>query len=129
LATGNSDKEHPDDDEADPAIRVWEMASGKPIAALLGHLRQSNNLTISPDGRLVASVSGLFREGDPTLRVWDVATGRELRRFDMHPNGANFVAFLPGGRRIVTASWSGGTGLVWDVSDLADRRPPGPSDR
>jgi WD40 repeat protein len=128
VATGNVGKEEAallgaNELIADPAIVVWELASGKPVAKLVGHIGQSNNLVFSPDGRMFASVSGGNRgESDPALRVWDIATGRELRRFDYHPDGANFVAFLPDGRTIVTASGLDGMAMVWDVSDLADRR-------
>jgi len=125
LATGNVSKEadRSPDTQFDPAIRVWELASGKQIAKLMGHLCNSNDLVFSPDGRMVAAVSGRFRgERDAGLRVWDVATGREVRRFDYHPDGANFLVYLPDGRAIVTASGYDGMALVWDVSDLANLR-------
>jgi RNA polymerase sigma factor (sigma-70 family) len=133
VATGNLSKKQPlgldDADEPDPAIRVRELASGKEIAKLLGHTAQSNNLAFSPDGRMIASVSGAIGgENDPALRVWDVATGRQLRRFSYHPTGANFVAFLPNGRAIVTASGADGMAIVWDVADSAVQRPAEPPD-
>ena len=133
VATGNLSKKQPrgdqDADDSDPAIRVRELASGKEVAKLVGHVAQSNNLVFSPDGRMLASVSGAFGgEADPGLRVWDVATSRQLRRFSYFPNGANTVAFLPDGRAIVTASGVDGMAIVWDISDLADRRPTDPPD-
>ena len=105
-------------------IRVWELASGREVAALLGHTDSSHGLAFSPDGRMLASVNGYV---DPGLRIWDVASGKPLRRFKSAPHGAHVVAFLPNGRSIVTAG-DDGTALVWDVSDLADRRPPEPPD-
>jgi WD domain, G-beta repeat len=95
---------------------------------LLGHTDSSNGLAFSPDGRMLASVNGaILSYADPGLRIWDVASGKPLRRFKYPPLGANEVAFLPDGRSIVTAG-DDGTALVWDVSDLADRRPPEPPD-
>ena len=112
--------------KTDPAIRIWELASGKPVARLMGHTAQSCDLAFSPDSRMLASVSGGHpqgqRTGDRGLRVWDIATGRQERRFANYPGGGSLVAYLPDGRSIVTASGDG-TALVWDVSDLADRRP------
>ena len=77
----------------------------------------------SPDGRWLASCSGDRRSGnDRTVRIWDVATGRELRRFEGHRGTVNAVAFTPDGRSVVSGS-EDATALVWDVSDLTDRRP------
>ena len=105
-------------------ILVWELASGRPVAALFGHTDDSCDLAFSSDGRMLASVSGTIYNGmDPGLRLWDVATGRPLRRFKLAPLGGRRVAYLPGDRAIVTAG-EDGMALVWDISDLADRRPP-----
>jgi RNA polymerase sigma factor (sigma-70 family) len=109
-------------------IRVWEVASGKEVAALYGHTALSNGLAFSPDGRMLASVSGAWQShGDPGVRVWDVASGVPLRRFKNESGGGFRVAFLPDGRSIVT-SGDDGTALVWDVSDLAERRVQEPLD-
>jgi WD40 repeat protein len=102
-------------------IRIRELGSGQEVAALFGHTDSSSGLAFSPDGRMLASVSSSHL--DPGLRVWDAATGKPLRRFKCPPRGGHVVAYLPDGRSIVTAS-EDGTALVWDVSDLADRRPP-----
>ena len=131
VAVGNVDRSQrrlPGEAEprSDPAIRIWELASGKPVARLLGHTTSSCDLAFSPDGRMLASVSGGRRNprtGDRGLRVWEIATGRQVRRFSNYPAGGSLVAYLPDGRSIITAS-EDGTALVWDVSDLADRRPP-----
>ena len=133
VAIGNITKNQPlgapDEDEPNPAIRVWELASGKEVAKLVGHTGQSHDLVFAPDGRMLASVSGAFgSESDPALRVWDIPSGRQLRRFSYDRDGANFVAFLPNGRAIVTASAADGMAIVWDVADLADHRPSEPPD-
>jgi len=109
-------------------IRIWEVPSGKEVAALYGHTDVSCGLAFSPDGRMLASVSGAWQNhGDPGLRIWDVATGIPLRRFKNDPGGGWRVAYLPDGRSIITSN-TDGMALVWDVSDLAARRPPEPPD-
>jgi RNA polymerase sigma factor (sigma-70 family) len=119
--------EHLPDRLVDP-IRIWEVASGKEVATLYGHTDASIGLAFSPDGRMVASVSGAWQNRkDPGLRVWDVASGRPLRRFKNNPGGGFRVAFLPDGRSIITSN-TDGAALVWDVSDLAERRASEPLD-
>ncbi len=68
------------DHPIDP-IRVWELASGREVATLYGHTETSSAIAFSPDGRMLASVSGGFFRGDPGMRIWDVASGKPLRRF------------------------------------------------
>lgn len=131
VATGSIVKgrrPNPTGEAEDPAITIWELASGREVASLLGHRGVSSALAFSPDGRLLASVGGHFwARADRGLRVWDVATGKPLRWYKNHPGGGLKVAFLPDGRSIVTTG-EDHTGLVWDVSDLADRLKPQPLD-
>ena len=111
VATGNIKKQSLGADlgEDDPAIRVWDLASGKQVAKLVGHDSMSSNLVFSPTGGgMLASVSGGFSvESDMGLRIWDIASGRQLRRFDYPAGGANAVAYLPSGRAIITSGSQG----------------------
>jgi WD40 repeat protein len=128
ISKGNGVTANTGEAVIEPAIRVWELASGKQVAKLLGHTGTSACLAFSPDSRMIASVSGgIWNRNDRGARVWDIATGRQLRRFNNYPGGAIRVAYLPDGRSIVSAS-EDGTALVWDVSDLADRNVPEPAD-
>ncbi len=104
--------------EVDPAIRLWELASGQEVAMLEGHEAGTRDLDFSPDGRFLASASGANQSTlDRTVRVWDVATGRELRRFSGHLGAVNVVAFAPDGCSVISGG-EDATALVWDVSDL-----------
>jgi COMPASS component SWD3 len=110
----------------DAAIHVWDLASGKKIAALRGHEESTNALSFSPDGRLLASCSGNYRSNkDATVRIWDMASARELRRLAGHRGSVNAVAFSSNGQSVVSGS-EDGTGLVWDVSDLGVNPNKGP---
>jgi WD40 repeat protein len=105
----------------DPAIRIWELATGREVATLEGHQGRNRGLAFSRDGRLLASCSVDFGPvKDSTIRVWDIATRRELRRFEGHLGTVNAVVFTPDGRSLISAG-EDATALVWDVSDLRDR--------
>jgi RNA polymerase sigma factor (sigma-70 family) len=60
LATGGGSK--------DPAIRVWDLASGRIVGRIEGDSGEASALTFSPDGRFLAAGSE-----DTTVMVWDVA--------------------------------------------------------
>jgi WD40 repeat protein len=101
--------------KADLTIRVYELASGKQVAALVGHIDEITGMAFSPDSRTIATASGNFwYKKDRTIRVWDVVTGRVLHLFE-NPDGAESIEYLPDGRSVVTVSMDG-VATVWDVS-------------
>lgn len=80
----------------DPTVRVWDIASGRQIAAL--ELPSAASLVVfSPDGtRLVTSYQY-------TMHIWDIASGRGLAALE-RPSPVVSVAFSPDGTRLVSAS-------------------------
>jgi WD40 repeat protein len=69
----------------DPMLRLWEVATGKPLRVLKGHGDLIFDCALSADGKTVVSSSGAG-----VLQLWDVATGKELRRFEVEvPPGAS----------------------------------------
>ena len=59
----------------DSTVRLWDGATGVPIATLEGHSSSVGSLSFSPDGSRLASGSY-----DKTVRLWDGATGRSEER-------------------------------------------------
>ncbi len=93
--------------------QLWDVASGREIAALRGVVGLSNP-SFSPDGARVVTVSD-----DNTVRVWDAATGREIAALRGHRDSVNSAAFGPDGSYIVTASRDG-TAQVWSAAGASD---------
>ena len=85
LVTGDTDK----------FIKIWDVATAKEQATLLGHWAGIARVDISPDGRTVASSSD-----DGSVRLWNVATRREVARFAGH--GVMYqVTFSPDGSALL----------------------------
>ena len=92
-----------------PTARLWDAATGKEIAVLMGHENVVSSAAFSPDGSRVVTASW-----DKTARIWDAATGREIVALRGHDNYVLSAAFSPDGSRVVTASYDN-TARIWDV--------------
>jgi WD40 repeat protein len=92
----------------DRTIRVWTAANRHDVAVLHGHTGSVSDLTFTPDGRHLASLSsagGLGYSEDCTARLWEV--GRQAGAFVLrkHTNYVYPVAYSPDGRWIASGSW------------------------
>jgi ribosome assembly protein 4 len=89
---------------------LWEVAKGtKPIARMLGHQKQVNHVTFSPDGLLIAS-SGF----DNHTKCWNARDGKFISTLRGHVAPVYQCAFSPDSRLLVTAS-KDATLKVWDM--------------
>src|SRR5262249_48628548 len=67
----------------DHTVRLWDAASGEPLAVLRGHTGAVAALAVTPDGRRLVSA-----DLGGSILLWDVATGRahqhslRMRAFD-----------------------------------------------
>jgi predicted NACHT family NTPase len=90
--------------------RIWDAASTKAIAALLGHDNDVKSAAFSPDGSRIVTASE-----DTTARIWDAGSGKEIAVLRGHEGPVLSAAFSPDGTRIVTASVDR-TARIWDAA-------------
>ena len=94
----------------DRTARLWDAATGKPLATSMKHDRPVYAVVFSPDGTKIATASL-----DKTARLWDVATGKALGAPLTHDGEVVRVSFSPDGTKIATASLDH-TARLWDAA-------------
>lgn len=99
----------------DETVRLWEVSTGRPLAALAGAAGGVYELRFGPDGRLLAALSH-----DRKVRVWDVKEGRLRATLSGHGGAVYSLAFSPDGRTLLTGS-KDGTARLWDAETGAQR--------
>ncbi|KAL8718514.1 MAG: hypothetical protein Q9225_004363 [Loekoesia sp. 1 TL-2023] len=99
----------------DFTIYLWDPLSPdggsntKPIARLLGHQKQVNHVTFSPDGAYIAS-SGF----DNAVKLWNARDGKFIATLRGHVGAVYMSCFSPDSRLLVSCS-KDTTLKVWDV--------------
>ena len=96
-------------------LDVWDAATGMLFKHLPGHHDEVTCVTVSLDGRLLASASV-----DQTVRVWDTDFWKELRTLRGHEMGVFSVAFSSDGKQLVSAGRDERL-RVWDLCQLPTR--------
>jgi WD40 repeat protein len=97
------------------AIRLYELAAGKPVRELRGHQSRVELLAFSPDGETVIAVVGIPRPPLPDgkarmgfdpwgVRAWDVATGKERRSTWNGLWNGPLLATSPDGRTVAAGT-------------------------
>jgi hypothetical protein len=89
--------------------RLWDVATGRALATLAGHMGPITALAFSPDGTHVLASSS-----DNTARLWDAASGKIVATLAGHTDSIAAVAFSPDGARVLTGSWDN-TARLWPV--------------
>ncbi|MFN8418025.1 MAG: WD40 repeat domain-containing protein [Anaerolineae bacterium] len=99
-------------------IKLWDLGSNKLLNILSSHKDIITGLVFSPDGAMLASVSGVVQgdvlyTSDNSLRLWDVRTGKQIAVLEGEDHLYS-VAISPDGKLIATGS-SNGIIQLWDA--------------
>jgi WD40 repeat protein len=93
------------------AIRLWDVATGKPLFLLTGHSGVITALAFTPDGGTLASAAE-----DRTLRLWDCRTGQPGAVLGGDSYAVRSLAFAGDGKMLAAAEEGFvGAVAVWDV--------------
>ncbi len=96
----------------DQSMKVWEVATGREVLNLLGHVDCVSDVSYSPDGKSLVT-SGY----DGTLRVWDADSSHDarFRTIVQLRSPLSAVAFNPVDGGLAFAE-QGGAVHVWDAT-------------
>jgi len=94
----------------DFTMYLWEPSTTtKPLARLLGHQKQVNHVTFSPDGLYIASAGW-----DNHVKLWNARDGKFITTLRGHVGVVYMTCFSPDSRLLVSGS-KDTTLKVWDV--------------
>ncbi|GKT63006.1 WD repeat-containing protein [Colletotrichum tofieldiae] len=95
----------------DFTMYLWDPSQGtKPVARMLGHQKQVNHVTFSPDGTLIASAGW-----DNHTKIWSARDGKFINTLRGHVAPVYQCAFSADSRLLVTAS-KDTTLKVWSMA-------------
>ncbi len=92
----------------DGRIALWAPGGQTPVRVLTGHTKPVVALSVSLDGKYVASASW-----DRTIRIWPLAGGNPFV-FQGHEGDVNGVAFMPDSKTFVSAGYDS-TLRIWPL--------------
>jgi WD40 repeat protein len=90
--------------QVDRTVRLWDTATARCRATLVGHTGEIRALAWSPDGKTLATGSS-----DGSLRLWRAATGQPRAALYAIDQGREWVTVTPGGYFVASKN---GTGYV-----------------
>jgi RNA polymerase sigma factor (sigma-70 family) len=103
---------------AQGAVRVWEVASGKPVRTFDRAERDDGSLAFTPDGKMLISLgqSGL-------LRIEEIASGTELLRHQFPRDVGGGLAVSPDGSTLGVSTGANSSKLyVWKWQEAEEPR-------
>jgi RNA polymerase sigma factor (sigma-70 family) len=99
----------------DQTVRLWDAATGRPVATLRGHTGWVSAVAFSADGKTLVSGCGDHVNRIPgETKLWDVATLKERLSLLRGASSGTCVAIAPDGKTVATAFLHGV--WLWDAA-------------
>src|SRR5262249_13461319 len=95
----------------DTTVRLWELSTGRELAAFRDHNGKIFALAFSPDGKTLAAAG----DNDINIRLWDVPQRKLRGTLQGHKGGVQSIAFAPDGKTLASCSQDN-TFKIWDVA-------------
>jgi WD40 repeat protein/serine/threonine protein kinase len=102
----------------DGVAQIFDLATGREKASLLGHADHVVCLAFHPDGCRLATGSS-----DRTVKIWDVDTGMEMLTIRGFNGGQYGLTFSPDGNRLMVCGAFSDYLRVLDATPLANPKP------
>jgi WD40 repeat protein len=84
------------------AVKVWELATHRPVTTLMGHTDEVQRVAFSRDSARLATCSK-----DRTVRLWNTATWKEELCLGGHETTVTAVALSPDGKHLASCERAG----------------------
>ena len=92
-------------------VRLWDMETGQPVAALKGHSQPVEPIVLGPGGHLMASVANSPMGGQTEVAVWDCDSNRPRGRVsDVGNRVIPALSFFASGQLLAIASGPASSG-------------------
>lgn len=93
-------------------IRVWDLASGREVAALKAHAGETWAVAFTPNGKTLVSAGGDWNKPGE-VRLWEVGSWKERLKLQ-HTGEVLSLSVSPDGRWLAAGSWDR-TVRIWNL--------------
>ncbi len=94
-------------------VGIWDVALGRPVAALQGSGGPVTAIAFRPDAQALATAASGGPNGRPIVTIWHLSSGRPIRTFEVGPDRVETLAFSGDGRRLAAGGGSRRSNSGW----------------